>query len=279
MSAVDNPILTIDGLSVKLPKGADRSHALGGVSMAISANEIVCVVGESGSGKSVMANAIMRLLPGEVADRWRPRAVRGQGSRQRVSNAEMRKVRGAGIAMIFQEPMTALNPLRTIGDQIGEMFEIHTESLEGRHQGARAGAAAGRAHSRSCAGRTRLSARTLRRPAPARHDRHGAGARSASPDRRRADHRARRHHTGADPEADQGIAEPQEYRGAVHHPRFWRGRRDRRQGRGDAARQGGRTGRGQGRADQSAASLYAAADRRGATADGAAAAHCPTTSS
>jgi peptide/nickel transport system ATP-binding protein len=67
MSAVDNPILTIDGLSVKLPKGADRSHALGGVSMAIAANEIVCVVGESGSGKSVMANAIMRLLPGEVA--------------------------------------------------------------------------------------------------------------------------------------------------------------------------------------------------------------------
>jgi peptide/nickel transport system ATP-binding protein len=126
MSAVDNPILTVDGLSVKLPKGADRSHALGGVSMAIAANEIVCVVGESGSGKSVMANAIMRLLPGEVAIDGGRVLFEGKDLAS-ASNAEMRKVRGAGIAMIFQEPMTALNPLRTIGDQIGEMFEIHTE--------------------------------------------------------------------------------------------------------------------------------------------------------
>ncbi|SEI13088.1 ABC transporter ATP-binding protein [Tardiphaga sp. OK245] len=126
MSAVDNPILTVDGLSVKLPKGADRSHALGGVSMAIAANEIVCVVGESGSGKSVMANAIMRLLPGEVAIDGGRVLFEGKDLAS-ASNAEMRKVRGAGIAMIFQEPMTALNPLRTIGDQIGEMFEIHTD--------------------------------------------------------------------------------------------------------------------------------------------------------
>ncbi|SFM09512.1 peptide/nickel transport system ATP-binding protein [Bradyrhizobium sp. NFR13] len=126
MSAVDNPILTIDGLSVKLPKGADRSHALNGVSLAIAANEIVCVVGESGSGKSVMANAIMRLLPGEVAIDGGRVLFEGKDLAS-ASNTEMRKVRGAGIAMIFQEPMTALNPLRTIGDQIGEMFEIHTE--------------------------------------------------------------------------------------------------------------------------------------------------------
>ncbi|WPO43852.1 ABC transporter ATP-binding protein [Tardiphaga sp. 42S5] len=126
MSAVDNPILTIEGLSVKLPKGADRSHALGGVSMAIAANEIVCVVGESGSGKSVMANAIMRLLPGEVAIDGGRVLFEGKDLAS-ASNTEMRKVRGAGIAMIFQEPMTALNPLRTIGDQIGEMFEIHTD--------------------------------------------------------------------------------------------------------------------------------------------------------
>lgn len=60
-------ILTVENLSVKLPKGADRTHALGGVSLSVAANEIVCVVGESGSGKSVMANAVMRLLPQEVA--------------------------------------------------------------------------------------------------------------------------------------------------------------------------------------------------------------------
>jgi peptide/nickel transport system ATP-binding protein len=125
MSAVDNAILTIDGLSVKLPKGADRTHALGGVSLAIAANEIVCVVGESGSGKSVMANAIMRLLPDEVSIDGGRVLFEGHDLAS-ASISEIRKVRGAGIAMVFQEPMTALNPLRTIGNQIGEMFEIHT---------------------------------------------------------------------------------------------------------------------------------------------------------
>ncbi len=119
-------ILTVENLSVKLPKGADRTHALGGVSLSIAANEIVCVVGEFGSGKSVMANAVMRLLPPEVAIDG-GRVLFEDKDLASASDAEMRKVRGAGIAMIFQEPMTALNPLRTIGDQIGEMFEIHTD--------------------------------------------------------------------------------------------------------------------------------------------------------
>ncbi|WP_398483400.1 ABC transporter ATP-binding protein [Tardiphaga sp.] len=123
---MSDTILTVDDLSVKLPKGADRTHALGGVSLSIAADEIVCVVGESGSGKSVMANAVMRLLPPEVAIDGGRVLFEGKDLAS-ASNAEMRKVRGAGVAMIFQEPMTALNPLRTIGDQIGEMFEIHTE--------------------------------------------------------------------------------------------------------------------------------------------------------
>ncbi|QUS41079.1 ABC transporter ATP-binding protein [Tardiphaga alba] len=123
---MSNIILTVEDLSVKLPKGADRPHALGGVSLSIAADEIVCVVGESGSGKSVMANAVMRLLPPEVAIDGGRVLFEGKDLAS-ASHAEMRKVRGAGIAMIFQEPMTALNPLRTIGDQIGEMFEIHTE--------------------------------------------------------------------------------------------------------------------------------------------------------
>ncbi|WP_375412128.1 ABC transporter ATP-binding protein [uncultured Bradyrhizobium sp.] len=119
-------ILTLDRLSVRLPAGADRSHALSDVSLSIAADEILCLVGESGSGKSVLANAVMRLLPGEVAiDGGR---VMFEGRDLAATTvAEMRNVRGAGIAMIFQEPMTALNPLRTIGDQIGEMFSIHTD--------------------------------------------------------------------------------------------------------------------------------------------------------
>ena len=119
-------ILTIDNLSVRLPDGADRSHALQGVSLSIAANEILCVVGESGSGKSIMANAIMQLLPRDVEIDGGRVMFEGRDLAS-ATTAEMRKVRGAGIAMIFQEPMTALNPLRSIGDQIGEMFSIHSD--------------------------------------------------------------------------------------------------------------------------------------------------------
>jgi peptide/nickel transport system ATP-binding protein len=118
-------ILSIEHLGVRLPKGADRSHALSDVSLAIKPDEILCVVGESGSGKSMMANAIMRLLPNEVTIDGGRVMFEGKDLAS-ATVAEMRQVRGAGIAMIFQEPMTALNPLRTIGDQIAEMFSIHT---------------------------------------------------------------------------------------------------------------------------------------------------------
>jgi len=119
------PVLTLEGLSVRLPSGADRPHAMKDVSFAIASNEILCVVGESGSGKSMTANAIMRLLPGGVTIDGGKVMFDGRDL-TKLSEAEMREVRGAGVAMIFQEPMTALNPLRTIGDQIGEMFDIHT---------------------------------------------------------------------------------------------------------------------------------------------------------
>jgi len=119
-------ILSLDSVSVRLPKNADRPHAMSEISLALQPNEILCVVGESGSGKSMTANTVMRLLPpgvdidgGRILFEGRDLASLGE--------AEMRKVRGAGIAMIFQEPMTALNPLRTIGDQIGEMFELHSD--------------------------------------------------------------------------------------------------------------------------------------------------------
>jgi peptide/nickel transport system ATP-binding protein len=126
MTDASAAVLTLDALSVSLPKGADRPHAMKDVSLAIASNEILCVVGESGSGKSMTANAIMRLLPAGVAIDG-GRVLFGGQDLTTLPEAEMRKVRGAGIAMIFQEPMTALNPLRTIGDQIGEMFDIHSD--------------------------------------------------------------------------------------------------------------------------------------------------------
>lgn len=126
MSEQPGAILILDRLGVQLPPGADRPKALSDVSLSIAANEILCVVGESGSGKSIMANAIMRLLPSEVSIDGGRVMFEGRDLAA-ATTAEMRSVRGAGIAMIFQEPMTALNPLRTIGDQIGEMFSIHTD--------------------------------------------------------------------------------------------------------------------------------------------------------
>ncbi len=127
------------------------------VSLEIASNEILCVVGESGSGKSMMANAVMRLLPSEVTIDGGRVMFEGRDLCA-ASVAEMREVRGARIAMIFQEPMTALNPLRTIGDQIAEMFSIHTDLSKRRdpRQGARP--ARRRPHSRSEGGGKGLSA-------------------------------------------------------------------------------------------------------------------------
>ena len=119
-------ILSVEGLSVRLPTGADRAHALTDVSLSVASNEILCIVGESGSGKSMMANAVMRLLPNEVAIDGGHMLFEGRDLCA-APEAEMRKLRGAEIAMIFQEPMTALNPLRTIGDQIAEVFSVHTD--------------------------------------------------------------------------------------------------------------------------------------------------------
>ena len=119
-------VLDIEGLTVDLPAGADRAHAVEDVSLSLRPNEILCVVGESGSGKSVMARTVMGLLP----PRLHPSAgvVRFESENLlEVSPAHMRGVRGGRISMIFQEPMTALNPLMTIGDQIDEVVDAHTD--------------------------------------------------------------------------------------------------------------------------------------------------------
>jgi peptide/nickel transport system ATP-binding protein len=120
------PALEIDGLTVALPPGSDRPYALKNISLSLTAGEILCVVGESGSGKSMTAGAVMRLLPPGVDIVAGDIRLAGRELLP-LTTREMQQVRGAEIAMIFQEPMTALNPLRTIGDQIGEGFRIHTD--------------------------------------------------------------------------------------------------------------------------------------------------------
>src|SRR6516165_4080159 len=119
------PVLQIAGLTVALPAGSDRRHALDDVTFAVEAGEIVCLVGESGSGKSITAQTIMGLLP---------RGLRALGGAVRLDDedilraaeARLRQLRGRRMSMIFQEPMTALNPVMTCGKQIDEVLATHT---------------------------------------------------------------------------------------------------------------------------------------------------------
>ncbi len=120
------PLLEIDDLTLALPAEAEREFAIENVSYTLNRGEILCVVGESGSGKSMTANAIMGLLPGGV----KPRngAIRFRGNNLlKLPREQLRDLRGRHIAMIFQEPMTALNPIMKIGEQLTEVFEVHGE--------------------------------------------------------------------------------------------------------------------------------------------------------
>lgn len=126
-SSGTHSLLEINDLYVKLPAGAERDHAVESVSYTLNHNEILCVVGESGSGKSITARAIMGLLPA-------PHVFVNKGSilfngeeLTKAKESRMREIRGGEISMIFQEPMTALNPVMTIGKQIDEVIRFHTK--------------------------------------------------------------------------------------------------------------------------------------------------------
>src|SRR5579864_2472201 len=119
-------VLEISNLSVAIHGGGDRAHAVQGIDLTVGANEIVCVVGESGSGKSVTAQAVMGLLPKGLLS-VRSGSIRLQGEElTQKSEAQLRAIRGQHMAMVFQEPMTALNPVERVGKQIAEVLELHT---------------------------------------------------------------------------------------------------------------------------------------------------------
>ena len=120
-----DPVLDIQGLDIALPPGADRRLAVSGVSLAIGAGEALCVVGESGSGKSMIANAVMGLLPGPQVRATSGRILFEGRDLLALTDREMQDLRGRRIGMIFQEPMTALNPIMRIGDQIAEVYQSH----------------------------------------------------------------------------------------------------------------------------------------------------------
>src|SRR6202171_114629 len=106
----------------RTPEGINR--AVDGVSFHVNEGETLAIVGESGCGKSVTAMSLMRLIPeppGQIAG-----SVRSQAKDLlHLSEREMRAIRGNDISMIFQEPMTSLNPVLTVGRQIGETLRLH----------------------------------------------------------------------------------------------------------------------------------------------------------
>ncbi|MCP3461360.1 ABC transporter ATP-binding protein [Bradyrhizobium sp. CCGUVB23] len=125
MDAINQPLLSVRDLSVAFHQGAGTTLAVDKVSFQIKRGECVALVGESGSGKSVSALSVMKLLP-------YPNASHPSGSIRfkgreilNLSEREMRAVRGSDISIIFQEPMTSLNPLHTIEAQIGEIIQLH----------------------------------------------------------------------------------------------------------------------------------------------------------
>ena len=130
-----DPVLAIDGLTLALPDYADRPNAVQDVSLTIAAGETLCVVGESGSGKSMIAHACMGLLPKVVRPTSGTIRLAGQDLLTLDARA-MQAMRGRDVGMIFQEPMTSLNPVMRIGRQIAETFEAHGLG-SAAHRGAR----------------------------------------------------------------------------------------------------------------------------------------------
>mgnify|MGYP001822816542 CR=1 FL=1 len=118
-----DPLISLQDLSVSFPTDDGVVDAVRGVSLDVFPSEVVAIVGESGSGKSVTALAIMRLHPKTAQQRGR--IVFDGTDILALSEKQMRQVRGNSIAMIFQDPMTALNPVFTVGDQLAEMIVTH----------------------------------------------------------------------------------------------------------------------------------------------------------
>ena len=121
----DAPLLSVQDLSVAFAQGGRSSTAVDHVSFDIARGETVALVGESGSGKSVTALSVLKLLPYPAARHPSGRILFGGRDLLSLDDKGLRSVRGNKITMIFQEPMTSLNPLHTIRQQVGEVLKLH----------------------------------------------------------------------------------------------------------------------------------------------------------
>src|SRR5690625_1756404 len=127
-SAISNeqPVLEINHLSVQVLGKKTAKTIVSDVSLEVYPGETVCVVGESASGKSVSSFAVMGLLHKDILKISSGKVSLNGSEISNLSEAQLRKLRGAQMAMVFQEPMTALNPVQKVGRQIEEVLRLHT---------------------------------------------------------------------------------------------------------------------------------------------------------
>ncbi|MBD8687322.1 MULTISPECIES: ABC transporter ATP-binding protein [unclassified Rhizobium] len=123
-ATLDEAVLSVRGLTVALPSGMERTHAVEDISFDLQRGQILCIIGESGSGKSVTANTIMGLLP-KVFQVSSGSIHVEDTSLVGASLKTLQDMRGRAVSMIFQDPLSALNPLMTVGDQIIEAMAAH----------------------------------------------------------------------------------------------------------------------------------------------------------
>ena len=126
LDSINQPLLDVRDLSVAFRQGGTESVAVDKISFSIERGQCVALVGESGSGKSVSALSVLKLLPYPTAHHPTG-SIRFKGQDLLdMSENEIRGIRGNDISIIFQEPMTSLNPLHTIEAQIGEVIYLHS---------------------------------------------------------------------------------------------------------------------------------------------------------
>ena len=181
-------LLDVTGLRISFPTADGLVQAVRGVSFSVDAGQTLGIVGESGSSKTVLTQTLLGLTPGADVS---GRAIFDGTDLIGLSDRQLRQIRGAQIAMIFQDPLTSLHPMFTVGWQIAEMIRAHDRSVSRAEANERGGGPArpGRDTAAPAAGE-RLPAPVLRRHAAARHDRDGALAATE------ADHRRRAHFAG-----------------------------------------------------------------------------------
>ena len=190
MINVMTSLLEVSGLTVELPTVAGWVRPVNEVSLRIDAGESLGLVGESGSGKTMLSLAVMGLLPpgARVSGEATLTAESSAKNLTTLTERQWRDVRGSEVSMVFQEPMTSLNPVMRAGAQIEEAIRAHQPQLRANEAKRRTIEALRRA----AVPEPEIRAEQFPGPSATGHDCHGVGRGAVAADRRRADNRARR---------------------------------------------------------------------------------------